>query len=43
MKHSLSSLWFNTRVFCAFIGLAILALLVAWQDVTTRNEEEIDC
>jgi len=42
MKHSLSSLWFYSRAICAFALLSLLALLVAWQDVTTKREMDVD-
>lgn len=42
MKHLLSALWFYARAICAFALLSVLALLVAWQDVTTRDEKSID-
>lgn len=42
LLSALSSLWFYTRAFGAFALLSVLALLVAWQDVTTKKEETID-
>lgn len=42
LLSSLSSLWFYVRAFGAFVLLAVLALGIAWQDITTRDENEVD-